>query len=172
MMTIQVKDLLRKLRSGTLDVGAATLLEQLTASGLISDLRGSYPVIFQQRDVGKKHEVGMAHSLRFKLAVRKLDDSLFRQVFLFPVLCKCLFVSAYEDAISEITVAASIHIEPKGEGSTKALILKTRQGHKLDKSSDGWVLKPLQRRAVTLDETLLSKRGWKFEALIPFVSSV
>ena len=74
------------------------------------------------------------------------------------------------DSISEITMTASIRVRPE-EGASRELILKMGRGYKLDRTPDGWVLKPLQRRAVTLAEDFLSKRGWKFEALLPFCST-
>jgi hypothetical protein len=144
-----------------------TPLEQLSARRLISDLREFYPVMFQERRVGRKHEVGMARSIRFELAVRKLPDSLFYHVFLFPFLARCMFVSSYEDSISEITVAANIRVKPK-EGASREVILKMGHGYKLDRTPDGWVTKPLPGRAATFTEDLLSKRGWKFEVLVPF----
>ena len=105
--------------------------------------------------------------LRFEFAVRKVSDSLFPQVFLLPALARCLFVSSYGDSISEITMTTSIPVRRK-EGTSRELILKMGRGDKLDRVPDGWVLKPLHRRAVTLAEDFLSKRGWKVEALLPF----
>ena len=96
MITSQIKDLLRQLRSGKLAVVDAAPLEQLSAKELISDLGSLYPIVFQERHVGTKHEVGMARSLRFEFAVRKVSDSLFPHVSLLPVLARCLFVSSYE----------------------------------------------------------------------------
>jgi hypothetical protein len=162
-----IKDLLHQLRSGRLDIVNATPLEQITASGLISDLRTLYPVLFQERRIGKKRETGMARSLRFELAVRKTHDSLFPNVSLLPILWRCLFVSAYEDSVSELTMAASIRVRPQREAS-RDLVLKMGRGCKLDRTPDGWELKPIKRREVVLSEAFLTKRGWRFDALLPF----
>jgi hypothetical protein len=167
MLAFQIKDLLHLLRSGKLDVASVAPLEQLVASGLIADLRSLYPVMFQERVIGRKHEVGMARSLQFEFAIRKQPDSHFPQVLLLPVLRKCLFVSSYDDAISEVTTTASILVGQK-IGATKEVVLKMERGYKLDRTPDGWALKPLRKRAVTLSETFLIQRGWRFESLVPF----
>src|SRR5438270_9491023 len=101
MPTFQTKDLLHQLRSGQWDPANASLLEQLSAGPFIANLRNRYPVLFQERRVGRKHEVGLARSLRFEFAVRPLPGSLFTPPCLLPILWRCLFVSAYEDSISE-----------------------------------------------------------------------
>jgi hypothetical protein len=169
MLTNETKDLLRQLRSGNLDVADATRLEQLSASGLISDLRNHYPVMFQERHTGRKQEAGMARSLRFEFAVRKLPGSRFPQVYLIPIFRRCLLVSSYEDSISEITMVASIRATTQG-GVSGDVILKMGRGHKLDRTPDGWVLKSLKRREATLTESFLANRGWKFDAMVPFSS--
>jgi hypothetical protein len=78
-----------------------------------------------------------------------------------------VFVSAYDDVISEVTRLASIRIRPAG-ASAKELILKTGRGFKVDKISDQWEVRPLKPREVTLSEEFLEKRCWRFEALVPF----
>jgi hypothetical protein len=167
MVNLQVKELLRQLRSATLDVANVAPLEQLSSSEFIADLRNHYPIVFQERVAGKKHEVGMARSLKFEVAFRKLPDSLFQQVSLLPVLKQCLFVSSYEGSISEITIANGIRVRPM-EGAPGQILMKLGRGYKLDRTPDGWELKPLRSRPVALAETLLSTRGWRFEALLPF----
>jgi hypothetical protein len=129
-------------------------------------MTGLYPILFQERRIGRKHEVGRARSSKLELAVRKLPDTLFPSVHPLMVLSKCLFVNSYDDSISGITVTSSIRVWPKG-GSAKDAILKLGSGFKLDRAPDGWTIKPLKGRPVTLSEDFLRERGWKFEALRP-----
>lgn len=166
MIAAETKELLRRLRSGKMDVADTGALEKLSANYFIEDIKNFYNILFQERQVGNKQEVGLARSLKVEFSVRGLPNSLFAPVSPHPVLSKCLFVSSYEDSISEITVAASIHVLPRG-GEAKEVILKLGRGHKLDRTPDGWMIKPLERRSVTLSESFLSKRGWKFDALLP-----
>jgi len=111
----------------------------------------------------------MARSLRFEFAVRKLPDSRLPRVYLLPILWRCLFVSSYEDSISEITKVSSIRVATRG-GASGDVILKMGRSHKLDRTPDGWVLKSLKRREATLTESFLANRGWKFDAIVPFSS--
>jgi hypothetical protein len=166
MLTTQVTDLLRQLRSGRLDTADATVLEQIPSDELISDLRALYPVLFQERVVARKHEIGMAHSVQFEVAARRVLKSLFPAAHLLPILRNCLFLSSYDNAIGEITTTASLHIRP--DWATNNVVLKMGRGFKLDRTPDGWAIKKLKRRAITLSEELLADRGWKFDVLVPF----
>jgi hypothetical protein len=159
-------ELLRQLRSGNLDISSLSGLERLSARDFVSDLSALYPLMIQERHIGTRYEVGLARSRKIELAVHRNPNTLFASVSLDPVLSKCLFVSSYDDSISEITIAASLHLHPRG-GTSKHVVLKMGKGLKLDRTPDGWTLKPLQRRSVTLTEEFLSKRGWQFEALLP-----
>ena len=169
MPTTQTKDLLHQLRSGTWDVANASQLEQTPWNEFVAELRALYPVMFQERLVDTKREIGLARSLQFQLAVRRLPDSLFTLPCLLPVLRRCLFANSYEETLSEITISTGIRVRPAG-GSSRNVILKMGRGHKLDRTPDGWVLKPLEMRSVTLTEAFLSKRGWRFDTLRPFHS--
>lgn len=166
MVTAEARELIRRLRLGEFDPGEVEALEKLSASRFVSDLADLYPIAFQERHIGRKREVGLARSLRFALAVRKSPASLFPLMHMHPVLRKCVFVNSYDDAISGLAVATGIHARPKG-GPTKDAVLKMGRGYSLDRTSDGWSVKPLNGRTVTLSEDFLRKRGWKFEALRP-----
>jgi hypothetical protein len=170
MVTDQTKDLLRQLRSGTLDAAATNALERLSAANLVAELRTAYPVVFQERQVGRKYEVGLARVLQFEVVARTTHGSRFPSVIMLPVLRRCVFVSAYDDRVTELTLAGGVHVVP-GRETTGKVVLKTGAGFKLDRTPDGWVLNPLKKRSVTLTEDFLSKRGWRFEVFSPFFRS-
>ncbi len=162
----QMTQLLRDLRLGKLDATNAEILAGTPFSDLVSSLLHSFPVLFQERTVGRKREVGMARSLLFRLATHRSAGSRFQSIEFYPVLWRCVFVSGYGDTVSEITQVASINLRPADTVRTE-LTLRTGRGFKLDKTSDEWLAKELKPRKVTLSEEFLAKRGWKFEALIP-----
>lgn len=165
-ITSQIAELLRHLRSGTLQPADASVLEQIPADELMSDLQATYPVLFQERQVGRKHEIGIARRVQFEVAARKVLNSLIPAAHLLPVLQSCLFVSSYDNVISEITATASLHVRP--EWSSKDVALKMGRGFKLDRTPDGWMIKSTKRRIIALSEQLLADRGWKFDVLVPF----
>ena len=112
----------------------------------------------------------MARSLKFEFAARNLSDSPFLNLHMFPILRRCLFMSSYEGAISEITVIVGIHVKPKKGRQSHEVVLTTSRGFKLDRTPDGWEIKPLHKQAVALSEAFLIKKGWKFDALVPFMN--
>lgn len=162
----QMNGLLRELRLGKLEAANAEFLAGKPLGDLVSDLLHSFPVLFQERSVGRKREVGMARSLLFRLAAHRSPGSRFQSMEFCPVLWRCVFVSGYDDVVSEITQIASINLRPADTARTE-LTLRTRRGFKVDKTSDEWLVKELKPRKVKLSEEFLAKRGWKFEALVP-----
>jgi hypothetical protein len=162
MITIQIKDLLRQLRSGKLDVANASSLEQLSSSDFAADLREGYPLAFQERRIRHKHEIGMARSISLETSLYQIPNSLFLHVRSFLTLSKCVFVSSYNDSLSEITTISHIQVVPKG-GVALDVTLKMGRGYKLDKTPDGWTVRRLKRRTITLTEPFLVKRGWNFD---------
>jgi len=166
MIAEGTRELIIRLRLGKLDAADASAFEGISARELVEDLRFLYPVVFQERRVGRKSEVGMARRVKFELAARKLPHSAFVPMVLRPVLSRCLFLSAYEDSISEISVSAGIGVWPKGD-AVRALSLKMGNGYKLDRTPDGWAVKLVRARGVVLAEAFLADRGWKFDALTP-----
>lgn len=162
----QITELLRKLRSGSLQPDDAVVLEQLPADEIMAELRANYPIVFQERSVGRKREVGVARTIQFEVVARRVLDSLIPAARMMPVLRRCLFVSAYDNAISEVTTTISLHVVPGW--ADQNVELKMGRGYKLDRTPDGWVIHPLERRNVTLSEQLLASRGWHFDVLVPF----
>ncbi len=168
MSTGQMNELLHELHLGKLDAAGAEFLAGARLSDLAADLRGSYPVLFQERMIGRKHEMSMARLIRFNLTPRPVSGSRFLSMQLRPVLQRCLLLSAYDDLVSEVTYLAGIHIRPN-ETRPRALVLKTGPGYKLDRNGDDWRIVRLKPKAVALTEEFLELRGWKFELLIPFM---
>jgi hypothetical protein len=167
-ITGQVADLLHRLRSGALQAPDAAILEQIAFDEFVSDVRSVYPVLFQERAVGRKQELGLAQGVQFDVAAGKVLNSLFPAAHLLPVLRRCLLLSAYDNAISEITYIGTLRIRP--EWATSSVVLRMGRGCKLDRTPDGWSVKALTRRDVTLAERILADRGWKFDVLIPFAA--
>ncbi len=160
---------LKQLRSNALDPAVVEHLISTPAGAFIADIRDAYPLLFQERTIGRKHEVGLARGVRYELSPHGLDDSLFSPVFLLPVLWKCVLVSSYDDVLSEITATASIRVRPVWE-IPNTTVVKLGRGAKLDSTAEGWTVKPLRRRAATLSNEFLRQRGWKFDVLAPFMA--
>ncbi|MBV8264774.1 MAG: hypothetical protein JO252_00355 [Planctomycetaceae bacterium] len=75
MIAAETRELLRRLRSGRMDVADTDALEKLSANVLIEDIKNFYNILFQERQVGKKHEVGLARALKVKFSVRRIRSS-------------------------------------------------------------------------------------------------
>lgn len=133
----------------------------------MANLRSEYPIVFQERQIGKKHEIALARSCQFETAVRSVSGSPFPAVYYLPVFKNCVLTSAYGGAVSEITTAPRMGLAPTWQAADE-LIVKMARGYKLDRGPDGWVLKPLPSRATKLSTDFLAKRGWNFALTFPF----
>jgi hypothetical protein len=170
MLTGTLKNDLMQITRGTLDTSAPLSFDQISGKSLIDEISADFPFVFQRRDQGQKHEVAMARKVSYELAFKKLPNTLFRGARLLPILSRCFLLSMYDDKISEVTWANRILVVPVA-GKGNEIALKFGSGFKLDRSPDGWTLKPLLRRKVVLSESFLKKRGWQFDVLPPFGGS-
>jgi hypothetical protein len=165
MLSEELQNHLQSLRTGRRDQALTVYLDQVSARALIAGLKAAYSVVFQERTVEQKHEIGMSQERKYVL--QHSGDEI--PAIAAPAsLVHCLFISDYHDKVSEITWAGRIQVRNAPGG----LALTYGKGYKLDRTVDGWTIKPLRIRNVTLSEELLSARGWKFDALLPFGSPV
>ena len=118
----------------------------------------------------QKREIGLARTVRHELSMSRNVDSLFTSVRLHVVLHRCLLISCYNDAVSEVTAIATIRLLPSSSQQTKAAIVKMDRGFKLDKTPDGWIIKRLGRKSTKLSEEFLKARGWRFDVLSPLAA--
>jgi hypothetical protein len=162
MISTEINGMLKQLKLGNFDLSQTAQLERLSPNEFILDLRDSYPVVFQERQIRDKREIGMARKISLETAARQIPGSNFSQFSIFPSIKNCVLVSYYANALSEITVLSEIRVRPKG-GPSLDVNLKMGHGYKLDKTPDGWFVKQLKHRSVTLSESFLLARGWRFE---------
>ena len=167
MITKNVEHLLSSLQLGTFDVANGQDFERISAQSLIDDLKKTHPLVFQERVIGTKHEIGLAAEISHRPNLHCVPGSLFLADHGCPVLIDCYFISTYEDRISEITWADEFRIRPIHQVPAK-LGLSFGRGYKLDKTIDGWTLKALLKRESELTEEFLVKRGWQFQAVASF----
>jgi hypothetical protein len=167
MLSPEVQSDLRLLQRGQLDLTSIPSFAGLAASALVAELLAEHAIIFQQRSVGRKHEIGLARSVIYRLEFRKKGSALVALQYLVPQLKRCYFISAYDDQLSEITWIPNISLK-RAKSTQRGLRIFLGAGVKLDRTIDGWKLKPVPRTTTFLSEDLLSQRGWQLDVLPPF----
>lgn len=168
MLATRTAELLQRLRKGILDPADTIMLEQTPANHLVDELKSVYRLTFQERRIGRKWEVSLARSFRAELAIRPVPEAVFVSFLLVPAYLNCLMLNIEDDfltGISRLTrLTAWAVSEPEG-----GLLLKSGRGFKLDKTPDGWTIKPMRKRVVKLSREFLRVRGWRFDHLKEFV---
>jgi len=119
---------------------------------------------FQERRIGKKWEISLARTLRAELAIRPVAGGIFTSFHLLPVYRNCLTLNVENDTVTGISRLTRLTVWGVKKPEP-GLALKTGHGYKLDKTPDGWIIKPLGKRVVRLSEQFLRGRGWRFDHL-------
>lgn len=132
-----------RLKTGTIDVSDIQTLEQLDVDQLISDVSVAYPARFLEHRVGDKWEVGLAKDRR--------QDACRR----------CLMLTSEHGRLTTIAVIDSIEIQPSS-AATGSYEVITGGGFNLYRTPDGWKVKPMEEKSVTLTKATMQKRGWLF----------
>jgi hypothetical protein len=146
------------------------MLEQIPADQFVDEIRSSrYRLTFQERRIGRKWEVSLARSLRSEMAFRSIPEAIFVSVVLLPAYLDCLMLNIEDNQLTGISRLSRLTVRPvsKPKGG---LALKSGRGFKLDKTPDGWDIKPMRKRVVKLSGEFLRGRGWSFghlKQLIP-----
>jgi hypothetical protein len=164
MISTRTAELLQRIQRGILDPADTAMLEQTPASSLVDEVKSVYRLTFQERRIGRKWEISLARSFRAELAVRPVPEAVFVSFVLLPAYLNCLMLNIednYVTGISRLTRLTAWAVSEPEVG----LVLKAGSGFKLDKTTDGWDIKPMRRRAVKLSGDFLRTRGWRFDHL-------
>jgi hypothetical protein len=169
MITKNTAELLEKLRKGNLDQINTAWLDQVLGDSLVDQVRPSpFRLTFQERRIGKKWEIALARSFRAELTFRSIPDAVFVSVLLVPAYLNCLMLNIEDNRLTGISRLTRLTVWPVSEPGG-GLALKSGRGFKLDKTPDGWAIKPMQRRLVKLSGDFLRERGWRFDHLRQFI---
>jgi hypothetical protein len=168
MIATRTSELLNHLREGHLDPSAVAMLEQVSAKALAEELMSVYRVVFQERRIGRKWEISLARSFRAELAFRSVPDAIFVSPRLVPAYINCLMLNIEDDKVTGISRLTRLTVWAVNKPE-RGLALKSGHGFKLDKTPDGWAIKPLRRRITKLSEVFLRERGWRFDHLKHFI---
>lgn len=167
MLTIQIEELLDRLKAGVFDPMDVQTLEQAPLHDFLAEVEAAYPVRFQERRIREKWEIGLARRLRLELASFSSNRACFPLLVMMPVFRHCLFLSGEGDAITGIGLATRLMVKPI-QKPFQGLALTTGRGFKLERTPDGWDIKPLMKRTVKLTDDFMQKRGWRFDLMHQF----
>ena len=168
--TQSLSEVLDHLRHGVFDKSVVDFLERHKGIDLVSELRLTYPITFQERRIGDKWEVALAKRVGTEMATRNIQNSLFVSLALFPVYIDCVSINIEGDFANGISRFGRLRVRPSVRKPSE-LRIATSRGFSVDRSPDGWAIEPLEKRTVRLSEAFLRGRGWQFHHLGRFVTS-
>jgi hypothetical protein len=147
MSTQQISDWVQRLRVGTLELFDLKAFEKMRIADLARQLRAVYPVRFLERDHRTKKEIGLVQS------VTRSN----RWVTL--LLHRCLLLTSEHEQMTAMAVMTHIRFRPSRQGDAR-FELTSGAGFSVYHDPDGWRIKLLQERTVSLTEGALHTRGW------------
>lgn len=131
------------LKSGALNVSDIESLERMDPEQFVNDLLPHYPVQFLDHQMGDKWEVGLA---------KHRDNGDFQ---------RCLMLTSEGGHLTTIAVMAFVRFQP-GRSSADLDEMTSGAGYSLYQTPDGWRIKSLDEKRVSLKSEVLKKRGWLF----------
>ena len=166
MSPVQADDWVQRFQAGTLDVADLEALEKMPVEEILAKLRSSHPVPFLSRSLGQETECGLARK-----KVRRYDyhpkvqwsgpsaqpAKLFRDD-----LKDCLLVTGESGWLTTLAAMTSLRFRPSRRDPAQ-FELTCGAGLSLYRDPDGWKIKLLEVRTVSLTRKSLQERGWLLE---------
>jgi hypothetical protein len=146
MSTQHVHDWVQRLQVGTLELFDLEAFEKLRVDELLHDLGPAYPVRFLERQQRSKREVGLAQRQRSGRTKR---------------MYQCLLLTTESNRMTGMAVMTFLRFRPSPQ-QQGMYDLTSGAGFSLYHDPDGWRIKLLQERTVSLRRKSLMERGWLF----------
>jgi hypothetical protein len=136
---------------------------------ILARLRPSHPVPFLNRHLGQKTEFGLARGKARRYDYRpklhwprksKQPAKLFRDEFK-----DCLLLTAESGWLTTLATMTSLRFRPSRRDPAQ-FELSCGAGLSLYRDPDGWKIKLLEERTVSLAERSLRARGWLFDTAV------
>jgi hypothetical protein len=141
MITTRSETWVQRIKSGTLNVSDLESLTHLNADDVVDDLSRFYPVRFLEGCQRSKREVGLAQSRQ-------------RQKYF-----HCLLLTSEGGQVTSLAAMTCLRVR-RLPSSPDSWEVTCGAGFNLYLDPDGWRLKLLEERTISLSEETLRKRGW------------
>ena len=145
MSTQQIQDWAQRLQVGTLELFDLEAFEKLQIEDLTRELGSVYPLRFLKRQHRAKQEIGLAQS---QSSSKRWPSKLLHQ---------CLLFTCESGRMTAMAVMTHIRFRPSQQGIFE---LTSGAGFSVYHDPDGWRIKLLQQRTVSLTRKNLRERGW------------
>lgn len=154
MATTQIDKWAQELRSGIFNVADFNRMGKFKIDDVLAELTVLFPHKFLEHETQKSHEIGLAlwHG-RVARAGQKGVSHTYRH---------CLLLKSQAGVLTGLTLMWKLRFRPSPT-EKKSFEFLSGAGMSVFRSPDGWVIKVLEEKTVSLPERLLLKRGWFFQ---------
>ena len=160
MPTMSKETVLERIKQGVApDDAVIEWLTQTAMADLVTELRRIYPIIFQERRVGRKWEISLARACLPRMRFRLPRRSVFPVAYLIPVFKDCVSVVGEGSRLTGLSLESYQSLRPAKNG----VALSGGPGYSLYSDLGEWCIKPLEKKTSVLSEELLRKYGWRFD---------
>ncbi len=168
MATKVITRWVKELRQGTFLLNDIQRMEKMRMNKVLADLSQTFPHKLLERRSGQYQEVGIAQSSEaidlHRRGVRPNPDS--RQTYQ-----HCLFLTSELGTLTGLTLISKLRVRLS---SSKMSTVEISSGYGISvfRDIDGWMLKVLDEKKISLPSDVLQRRGWLFAgARMPSIES-
>jgi hypothetical protein len=148
-----------------LDLSDFRALEEVRLGDLLAGLTELFPVRLLARQQRAKRETGLARShRRRRLAPRKARSRARARPAdsVTDTFEHCLFLTGESEHLTTLAVMSQLRARTPG-GRDEAVQLSCGAGFSLYRVPDGWKIKLLEERTISLSRQALHERGWRLD---------
>jgi hypothetical protein len=147
MSAPQLQNWVQRLQVGTLELFDLEAFEKLRVEDLVHELSRGYPVRFLESRHGKKQEIGLAQG---QSSNKRWPTKHLHQ---------CLLLTTESERMTAMAVMTHLRFRPSQQ-QQGFFELMSGAGFSVYHDPDGWRVKLLQERTVSLTRRSLKDRGW------------
>jgi len=163
MTATQVSEWVQRLKAGTLDLTDLRTVEEVRLPDVLDRILAFFPVRFLDRKQRNKWEIGLAQVRRRHTAAARSPSArtpLRKRTAATDTFQHCLLLTSESDHLTTLAALNLLRVRtPRGED--EPIELSSGAGFNLYRDPDGWKLKLLEERTISLSRKALHKHGWQ-----------
>jgi hypothetical protein len=162
-----IPEWVERLKEGTLDLTDLKSLEGIPPADVVAQITAFFPVKFLDRTQRNKRELGLAQVHRRRIPGPRKPNSrtpLRKQTAATDAFHRCVLLTCESDHLTTLAVMTLLRTRsPRAE--EEPIALSSGAGFSLYHDPDGWKIKLLEEKTITLSRQSLHARGWQLAPL-------
>jgi len=165
MTAARVIEWVQRLNAVTLDLSDLKMIEEVRLPDVLDEISASFPVAFLNRGQRGKREIGLAQARRRHVTPARRHSSrtpLRKRTATTDTFQHCLFLTSESDHLTTLAAMNLLRVRTP-HGDDEPVELSSGAGFSLYRDPDGWKIKLLEERTISLSRKALHEHGWQWD---------